>query len=1687
MKRTVAAPSFLIKNLSVLLVCLMLTLQLSAQFQLNGSASSLGNNCYRLTQNQPNQTGRIWSNTVIDLNQPFDIYAEVYLGASNGGGEGMAFGLQQTGSGAGVGNGGMGYQGINPSLMVEFDTQVDAISSDPSSDHLALMRNGTTDHTSLGNLSGPADMITGGINAEDGQFHDVRFTWDPATTTFRVYFDCDLRLTYTGNIILDIFGNNSAVYWGFTASTGQFTNQQDVCIKYTSFANSLQNTSLCKGDSAQLTVVNGTRFQWSPSAGLSSDTIANPKASPDTTTTYLVAITDSCGSMRMDSVTVQVDSCPPVVTLQRFNCYEVLYTVIPGTGSNPISYSWSGTGGLSGNTDTVRINYGGPGTYVYTISVVDANTNLSFSITDSISLQSIAVANAGMDRSICSRQVAVLGQSAQTGLSYSWQGLPLNFGLPGGMGNLQAQVPVIYSNTSSNPQTFCYELTVVDTGFCVARDTACVTIAPEPPNDFSITDTVCQGDYASMVYSGTPTPGLLFNWNFGAGRDAAGNSTSNQSGPLQVRWQAPFSGLQTVTLTTTLNGCTSRGNSQTVYVQELPSADFNVISPICQGQATAINYFGSGGANAIGNWNFGGGSLLSGTNLGPLTVSWATPGQKVISLFVAENGCLGTTQTDTVRVFAIPVAAINNPGSVCEGDSVQFVSTGSASSNAFYSWNFNGGGAYPPNPGPGPVRVAWSAGGVKTVTLTIQDNGCFSNVASQSVTVKNNPTAQIAPVANQCFTGHSFNFAFNGTPGNYTYNWTFGQANPPASTVANPTGITYSTTGLKAATLRIAENGCISDPETVFFEVIQEPRAAFIFNSPGGTVCSNDSVSFSLVGNPIGPAQTYLWNFGVDAVPATSSLPNPGQIFYTSGGFKIVRLTTNYRGCVHDTVFSFRVEESPVLSAGIDKAFCEGDGGVQLDATTTGGLLPYTYNWSCDAGGCGISSTTAEDPFVNPLAVAPDTIRYTAIVTDARGCQSNPDWANVIVHPKPKVDAGPDDTLCAEGPGIVLQGRLAADNRAVGPFSWQWTDSAGNVPPPGILPPNDKQPIAYTRPGRTTIYVLLATDVSTGCSSQPTTVNPLSTAVVLVRDSIFSQAGRDTLICFGDTIRLNGFGFGGAGPYDYAWTPTGTGYFDDPSKPDPRVSPLQTTTYSLVVGTNECFSPGDQITVSVENIPTVSAGNNISICQGDTIDLLGQASGSPLPASTAYTYRWTPGRGLNDPFIRRPVAFPDTTTRYTLTAISNQGCGSASDDVLLTVKSTPVANILTPDTLICIGDEFTLRATHDFVKTPAASPVVYLWSPESAIEGSTFGARVRAKPDASTTYTVRTTYAGCTTTDQVNISVSPQPLAQIIASDSVICNGELVNLQATGGFGNSQYTWTPSRGLSDVTSENPIANPDTSIRYYLTIKEGACSSNDSIDILVYPQPEAEFLYSQPEGCVGLSVSFLATSEDAIAYVWDFGDGSPLNNEPNPIHQYNQVGEFPVTLTVIGAGGCESTASLVTVKVGESIFADFDSEPVPGSQLTLPDALVMFLDQSRNAANWVWDFGDGASSTDVNPVHTYYEPGEFDVTLTVTDSNGCVSSITYGPYVVFEPDLFIPNVFSPNGDNINDRFEVVYTGVENFHLEIFDRWGRAFFASDSPEDLWDGTNSDGSQATEGVYYYALSVGNKIIRGNVTLLR
>lgn len=295
------------KGIFVLILTLLTSFELFSQFQINGSASSLGNNCYQITPAQNSQSGNIWSSQTISLSQSWNFYIEMQFGCSDGGADGMGFIFQQAGPTAtGQVGGAMGFGGITPSLVIEFDTYHNGGSGDITADHVGIQRNGSNDHNSTDNLAGPVSILPSGGNVEDCQFHDVHVTWDHVTTTLRVYVDCNLRLTYVGNIVSTIFSNSPDVYFGFTASTGALNNDHRVCVEFVPGATRLIDESICQGDTVPVDVTPGSMFSWTPTSGVSNPTSGTPLLMPDTTTTYTVTITDPCGFNWTDSLVVDV-------------------------------------------------------------------------------------------------------------------------------------------------------------------------------------------------------------------------------------------------------------------------------------------------------------------------------------------------------------------------------------------------------------------------------------------------------------------------------------------------------------------------------------------------------------------------------------------------------------------------------------------------------------------------------------------------------------------------------------------------------------------------------------------------------------------------------------------------------------------------------------------------------------------------------------------------------------------------------------------------------------------------------------------------------------------------------------------------------------------------------------------------------------------------------------------------------------------------------------------------------------------------------------------------------------------------------------------------------------------------------------------------------------------------------------
>lgn len=289
----------------VLLSLLLSVTGIKAQFHMNGNAVMLNDSCFRLTEAVNWQVGSIWNPDKIDLRQSFDLVMEVFPGCQNGNGaDGLVFGLQPVSTSIGTAGGDLGFGGVVPSLGVEIDTWFNPDLSDPAFDHMAIVANGNMHHNS--SLAGPVAARTDRANIDNCRYYDLRISWDVNTQTLKVYFNCELRLTYTGDIINDIFNGDPLVFWGFTAATGGANNRQEICFTYTTFLDQLEDVVVCPGGQALLEVYGGETYEWSPAAGLSDPFVPDPVAAPDTTTLYTVMVFDVCQRPFVDTVLVTV-------------------------------------------------------------------------------------------------------------------------------------------------------------------------------------------------------------------------------------------------------------------------------------------------------------------------------------------------------------------------------------------------------------------------------------------------------------------------------------------------------------------------------------------------------------------------------------------------------------------------------------------------------------------------------------------------------------------------------------------------------------------------------------------------------------------------------------------------------------------------------------------------------------------------------------------------------------------------------------------------------------------------------------------------------------------------------------------------------------------------------------------------------------------------------------------------------------------------------------------------------------------------------------------------------------------------------------------------------------------------------------------------------------------------------------
>ncbi len=402
------------------------------------------------------------------------------------------------------------------------------------------------------------------------------------------------------------------------------------------------------------------------------------------------------------------------------------------------------------------------------------------------------------------------------------------------------------------------------------------------------------------------------------------------------------------------------------------------------------------------------------------------------------------------------------------------------------------------------------------------------------------------------------------------------------------------------------------------------------------------------------------------------------------------------------------------------------------------------------------------------------------------------------------------------------------------------------------------------------------------------------------------------------------------------------------------------------------------------------------------------------------------------------------------------------------VRLTETIFVTENDTAICKGDTIQIDASK-------SGGDQYVWSPDYGISNDTIYNPL-FYPETTTTYYLN--FKDFCNTDRYDtITVDVSTIVPLNIPDASVCEGEAHTFDAGAGY--DTYDWSNGSNSQSIMVSNDG-------KYRITVTDGICDFTDTVDLTVFPLPDIDFTGDTLTGCEELTVNFTDNTGGSLqSWEWDFGDGNS-SSQQNPSHIYS-AGTYDVTLTVTTSDNC---SDIYTINNMIDAYLQPDASFVADPEITpVSQPVISFINNSSNGQTWLWDFGDGSTSTEESCTHTYSSAGTYNVCLYASTSNGCNDSYCF-EVMVIEDSLTIPNVITPNGDAVNDYFKI--TNIENYissHMIIFDRWGKKVYEADNYN------NSTVKWAAEkdedGVYYYVLTYHGYLkdggISGTITVLR
>ncbi len=886
--------------------------------------------------------------------------------------------------------------------------------------------------------------------------------------------------------------------------------------------------------------------------------------------------------------------------------------------------------------------------------------------------------------------------------------------------------------------------------------------------NFHATDTTtCLGNSVCFI-DDSKGSGLIYDWDFG---DGSPHSTSSNPCHIYVN-----TGKYTVTLLLKdADGCTGiLRKTNYITIGEMTGA-FRVkedSSSLCP--PLHVQFLNRSKVNlncAKWMWSFGDGSY---SQLQNPTHFYSYADSFNVTLIVLDT-CLDCS--DTIRKmkyiavggpYSHPYAT---PDTGCAPLTVYFDLRPTNSTR--FIWNFGDNTGL--HDGGDTISHTYTDTGVFVVTVIITDSAAGNTNPCTYVRVVDtiyvvSPTAGFyfmpdIPCARESVT---FIDTSGSAIGINKWKWFFGDGD--SSSLQNPVHA-YKTGGDYIVTLIATPPGACSDTVTKIIRILDSPLAGFIA-SPD-SACPNTFISFTDISNSSLPIVSWNWKF--DGL-GSSITPNSSYTYALPGDYNDTLIVVNTIGCSDTAIGKTHIFPFAVAEAGSDTFVCVNN--ITDTLKGSGGVI---YLWRPPTG---LSDTTIANPEVSPLV----NTTYTLYVTDINGCKDD-DTVAIIVKPKPQANVTASDSIICFGNQVTLS--------ASGGVCFEWQ-------PGGSTDQN-----YVVSPFTTTTYTVIVCN-SDGCTDD-------TTVVVNVLEPSSIDAGNDVDICINDSVSL--LVVSQDTTMSFVWQPGSS--LNDSIISNPTASPTVTTTCTVTGTDRNGCTVSDNIVVTVNPLPPVSAGIEAKMCLGSPIK---------LSASGAVQYDWEPkSLIINGANTANPLVSPTDTSYFYVTGTDNKNC-SAKDSVRVNVLKSFKTKI-SHDTCVCPGKSVMLSA---------GDPTGYIYKWSASQQGGLSETNTCcpiASPTVSSTYTVIVADELRCYNDTQKVKVCVYPLTRVDAGkDEVLLSGTSVKLNAANLTlpGTGAYTWIPDSTLSCSNCQSPVAHPLIHTTYTVTLTDiNGCIAKDSMAVNIF--------------------------------------------------------------------------------------------------------------------------------------------------------------------------------------------------------------------------------------------------------------